>query len=1497
MRQLRSLFLLIAFWGLFATEALAYDFQATSDDGITFFYNWIKDKTEVAITHEGKTWVATEGYTGDIKVPESVTYEGKTYPVTRIGYCAFFNCEITSITIPRCVNTIGEGALGECIHLTSLFIPNTVTKIGDNAFQNCIGLTSIVVEDGNPNYDSRNNCNAVIETATNTLLRGCRNTVIPDDIEAFGSLSMSNLKTFTIQTLPRTVKYIGEYAFLNCESITSLTIPGSVKTIETMAFNGCVGMTELTIEKGVETIAGSVFQSCLGLTVLTLPVTIQSLGKNLIFDSINIKTIKVLFGQPIPIDGSTFNTFFSPSTMTLYVPKGCREAFATADYWNEFGQIIETDEEAEPLEYFYSYINDTKMYFKILDHENKTVQIGLGDEPAIDTSVSGELVLPSEVKGYTVIGIASNAFAGCASLTEVTIPASITSIASGAFSGNTELTKVTYEGSPCPIASDAFDAYTYNHAALVVDDDKKEEFANTQGWKEFISLTVDLFIGDTFTDTTVEGIEVTYTVTSVSPRTVKVGIDALHVGVPSGTSGVITIPSSVKGYQVTAIASGAFASRSKVTEVILPPTITTLEDYAFGNTSLKYVTLPASVQSIGTDIFYYSNSITYVRVLSTTPIAIKEDAFPKRSKITLYVPYGSKEAYQTAAYWKEFKEIVELPEDDSDILMPGTTFTSPTVEGVDVLYTVTSIMPNTVKVASKSVDKGTSGSVTIPSNVNGYVVIGVSANAFQDASKVSQIILPSTVTTLDERAFYFCYAKEINIPTGVTVIPEETFRYADITRITIPTSVQTIGSNAFYKCDDLAFVFMESATPIGIPENAFPTRANVALYVPYGSKEAYEAADYWKEFKEIRELPEDMTDILLPGSTFTSPTVEGVDVLYIVTSISPNTVKVASNAVNSGTKGTVTIPSNVEGYEVTGVAKDAFSSTYYLEEIKLPATVITIDESAFNFCYAKEINIPEGIASLPNKAFYYCKNLLSMIIPASVQTIGSKAFYSCDNLAYICMESATPIDIPEDAFPTRANVTLYVPYGSKVAYEAADYWKEFKEIRELPEDMTGVLLPGSTFTSKTVEGVDVLYTVTSINPNTVKVASNAVSTGIKGSVTIPSKVEGYEVIGVEKSAFESIYGLTEITLPATITSLDEKAFYFCQAKEINIPAGVASIPNKAFYYSKITRITIPTSIQTIGSEAFYSCNALAFVFMESGTPIAIPEDAFPTRANVTLYVPYGSKDAYKAADYWKEFKEVIELPEDMTGILLPGSTFTSKTVEGVDVLYTVQSLSPLTAKVASKAVNKDTYGSVTIPANAEGYEVIGIEGSAFETAYHLTEITLPTTIISLDEKAFYFCYAKEINLPEGLTAIPKDAFRYADIIRIIIPASVQAIGNEAFYFCTKLSYVIMESAIPFAIPEDAFPTRANVTLYVPKGSKAAYQAADYWKDFKEIIELEEGDADGDGVVDVNDVTSTINYILNKPVSSFFFESADVDEDGVIDVNDVQGIIDKALGRE
>lgn len=145
---------------------------------------------------------------------------------------------LTSIIIPDSVTSISGNAFYECTSLTSVTIPDSVTSIGTSAFGGCSSLTSIVVDSGNTIYDSRNNCNAIIETATNTLIAGCNNTIIPNSVTTIGS-----------------------YAFRNCSSLTSVTIPNSVTTIDTYPFNGCSGLTSITsLCSTAPTIASNTFQ-------------------------------------------------------------------------------------------------------------------------------------------------------------------------------------------------------------------------------------------------------------------------------------------------------------------------------------------------------------------------------------------------------------------------------------------------------------------------------------------------------------------------------------------------------------------------------------------------------------------------------------------------------------------------------------------------------------------------------------------------------------------------------------------------------------------------------------------------------------------------------------------------------------------------------------------------------------------------------------------------------------------------------------------------------------------------------------------------------------------------------------------------------------------------------------------------------------------------------------------------------------------------------------
>ena len=139
------------------------------------------------------------------------------------GHHLFINDEeITDLVIPNSVTSIGGYAFYGCSGLTSVTIPNSVTTICDYAFSGCSGLTSITVASGNIKYDSRNNCNGIIETASNKLITGCKNTTIPNSVTS-----------------------IGGYAFYGCSGLTSVTIPNSVTTIRYDAFSGCNGLNDV----------------------------------------------------------------------------------------------------------------------------------------------------------------------------------------------------------------------------------------------------------------------------------------------------------------------------------------------------------------------------------------------------------------------------------------------------------------------------------------------------------------------------------------------------------------------------------------------------------------------------------------------------------------------------------------------------------------------------------------------------------------------------------------------------------------------------------------------------------------------------------------------------------------------------------------------------------------------------------------------------------------------------------------------------------------------------------------------------------------------------------------------------------------------------------------------------------------------------------------------------------------------------------------------------
>ncbi len=179
-------------------------------------------------------------YSGAVDIPSSVYYNGTTYSVTSIGTYAFY------------------GSSG----LTSVTIPESVTSVGDRAFSDCSSLTSIKVDTGNTKYDSRNDCNAIIETATNTLIAGCKNTIIPNNVTSIGMGAFFICSGLTPITIPNSVTSIGMHAFWKCSSLISVTIGNGVTTIGYEAFQVCTSLTSVAIGNSVVTIDGAAFSGC-----------------------------------------------------------------------------------------------------------------------------------------------------------------------------------------------------------------------------------------------------------------------------------------------------------------------------------------------------------------------------------------------------------------------------------------------------------------------------------------------------------------------------------------------------------------------------------------------------------------------------------------------------------------------------------------------------------------------------------------------------------------------------------------------------------------------------------------------------------------------------------------------------------------------------------------------------------------------------------------------------------------------------------------------------------------------------------------------------------------------------------------------------------------------------------------------------------------------------------------------------------------------------------
>lgn len=1008
--------------------------------------------------NENKTAEVTKWrlYSGTLTIPNTVTYNSIEYTVTSIGkrafagshmnevifpntiqtirYEAFAWCQnITSITFPESITTLEGGAFYNCIGLTSVFIHKNITSIGEYAFSTCYGLEYLEVDEDNPVYDSRDNCNAIIETATNTLLFGSQYTTTPETIQHIAGMAYNINGTAKIITIPKNILSIGNLAW------------GDNKKTERI-YCYC----ETPCEMGNE-----VFRDINKIIPVYVPAKSIAL-----YQSANVWSQFLNF-QPLsdeidscPIDSG----FCGAQGDNLKWKVTCDSVltiFGSGEMADYEGARNYSEDDA-PWYLYHTYITSVVI-------EEGVTSIGRA-------AFEGDTLIRQISLPNTLQTINSRAFVWCKELQSIDIPESVTSLGDNLFGACMALKTITLPPNITEIKEYTFNGCPINSIHIPEGVTKIGDFAFA--WCDNL-----------------EDIQLPTTLLSMGSAILVDARSLRHIAIPEGITrienetfvGCSNLTSIQLPQYLTYIGSRVFENCNSLQEITIPSKVETIGYGAFAECSgLRKLTCEAVTPPVLTTTDYEFDN----------PVFRNVDVY----NCELHVPEESVGLYHEAEQWKEFRNIFDLEGNPGAILPANGTCGK---QGDNLLWSIDADGVLTITGTGEMVNlediyyqgvwmdyKKVITSVVIESgatNVGNYAfdncprLTSISLSntitrlgsysfsynqgitsvqlpksltytgdyAFSGDSALQNIFLPDDVDTIGEGCFMGCASlAEITLPNNLKTIKFSAFNGSGITSIDIPHSVDSIGDFAFCRCDKLTELYLPSSvTKLGAcPCWGCEKLANITVDE---ANPKYKSIDGILFNKNITKLIEYL------------PIREGkYEIPQTVTSL-------GERAFGNCTKLTeISIPENV-----TTMGTYVFQNCQGLSSISLPLQLKEIPNGAFYNCNnLQSVDIRSNITRIGNSAFSDCSALLTIDIPSTVTSIGVFAFAYHMGLTSIICRALTPPALDTYVFGTvDESIPLYVPAESMDLYRTAKQWKDFTNILSL-EDIPQSVEPITDYT-------------------------------------------------------------------------------------------------------------------------------------------------------------------------------------------------------------------------------------------------------------------------------------------------------------------------------------------------------------------------------------------------------------------------------------------------